>query len=158
MPPDQEEVDHFHYRQIEAASCLQALLLMGDFTPISAGDTQQGISNLGGSGGPLTTTSSEPTRRGALPGFLLTNSGDVEDVKVKGSIGYSERGMDPEGREEGSEPWTEGSAICMLDLWSCTTCPAVLKELCLQIAYSRQHSNMCSQKPNPFFFEMLFLL
>lgn len=96
----------------------------------------------------------EPTRRDALPDLLLTSNGIVGDVKIKGSLGYSEHEMDPEGREEGSQPWTEGSATCMLDSWSRTICLAVWKELCLQITYSRQHSNMCSQKPDPFFFEM----
>ena len=50
-PPDQEEeIAEAFYRQLQAASQSQALVLMGDFTLTSAGKTiQLGRRNPGGS-------------------------------------------------------------------------------------------------------------
>jgi len=59
-PPNQEDqVDKALYRQIEAASHSQALVLMGDLTTLIpvGGTTHQGISNPGGSWTVLMTTS-----------------------------------------------------------------------------------------------------
>ena len=58
-PPDQEDqADEVPYRQIGAASCSQALVLMGDFNhpDICWRDNMAGTSNSGGSWNELMTT------------------------------------------------------------------------------------------------------
>jgi len=101
-PPDQEEeMDEALYRQIGAASCSQALVVMEDFIHSSvcwrdntAGHKQsrrflESIDNS------LFLQMTEDTvRKGALLDFLLSNKeGLVGDVNVKGGLGGSEHEM-----------------------------------------------------------------
>ncbi|GAB0180450.1 hypothetical protein GRJ2_000510300 [Grus japonensis] len=98
-PPDQEDqADDALYRQIGAASCSQALVLMGDFNhpDICSRDNTAGHKqsrrfleciddNF------LLQVIEEPMRRGAMLDLALTNKeGLVRNVKLKGSLGYSD--------------------------------------------------------------------
>jgi len=90
-PPDQEEeVDEAFYRQLQAASQSQALVLMGDFNhpdinwedhttrQVQSRRFLQSIDDNF-----LNQVVEEPTRKGALLDRVLTNKeGMVEDVKV----------------------------------------------------------------------------
>jgi len=101
-PPDQEEeVDEAFYKQLQAASQSQALVLVGDFNhpDISWEDHTarqaqswrflQSIDD----GFPMQVVE-EPTRRGALLDLVLTNKEElVEDVKVGGRLGCSDHEM-----------------------------------------------------------------
>ncbi|GAB0184184.1 hypothetical protein GRJ2_000884000 [Grus japonensis] len=101
-PPDQEEeVDEAFCRQLEAASRLQALALMGDFnhpdicwksnTAKRARSSRflQGIDDNF-----LTQLVEEPTWREVLLDLVLTNkAGLVEDLKAGGSLGCSDHDM-----------------------------------------------------------------
>ncbi|GAB0205366.1 hypothetical protein GRJ2_003002200 [Grus japonensis] len=101
-PPNQEDrADEALYRQIEAASHSQALVLMGDFNhpDISCKDNTAGHKqsrrfleyiddNF------LLQVIEEPMRRGAMLDLVLTNKeGLVGDVKLKGSLGCSDQEM-----------------------------------------------------------------
>jgi len=101
-PPDQEEeVDEAFYRQLQAASQSQALVLMGDFNQpdiswegYTARHTQfwrflQSIDDNF-----LMQVVEDPTRRGALLDLvLMKKEGLVEDVKAGGSLGCSDHEM-----------------------------------------------------------------
>ncbi|GAB0177064.1 voltage-dependent L-type calcium channel subunit alpha-1C [Grus japonensis] len=101
-PPDQGDgADEALYRQIGAASCSQALVLVGDFNHPNicwrdnAAEHRQSRKfpecvddNL------LLQVIEEPTRRGAMLDLILTNKkGLVGDVKLKGSLGCSDHEM-----------------------------------------------------------------
>ncbi|GAB0182131.1 hypothetical protein GRJ2_000678400 [Grus japonensis] len=101
-PPAQEDrVDEAPYRQIGAASCSQALVLMGDFNNPdtcwrgnTAGQKQSRrfleyiYDNV------LLQVIEEPMRRGAMLDIGFTNKeGLVGNVKLKGSLGYSDHEM-----------------------------------------------------------------
>jgi len=98
-PPDQEEeVNEAFYRQVQAASQSQALVLMGDFNhpdisweDHTAKHTQsrrflQSIDNNF-----LMQVVKEPVRRRVLDLVLTNKEGLVEDVKAGGSLGCSDR-------------------------------------------------------------------
>ncbi|KAK4811175.1 hypothetical protein QYF61_019806 [Mycteria americana] len=112
-PPDQEEqMDGALYRQIGAASRLQALVLMGGFNhpdicwrDNTAGHKQSKRFLECTGDNFLLQVTEEPTRRGALLDLILTNNeGLVGDVKVKDSLGCSDHEMVEfkilKGREE----------------------------------------------------------
>jgi len=100
-PHDQEEeVDEAFYRQLQAGSQSQALVLLGDFNhpdiswedhtarQAQSGSFLQSIDNF------LMQVVEEPTRKDALLDLVLTNKeGLVEDVKVGGRLGCSEHEM-----------------------------------------------------------------
>jgi len=101
-PLDQEEEDdEAFYKQLQAASQLQALVLMGDFNhpdisweddtdrPMQSRRFLQSIDDNF-----LMQMVEEPTRRGALLDLLLMNKeGLVEDVKAGDSLGSSDHEM-----------------------------------------------------------------
>ncbi|GAB0176447.1 mitochondrial enolase superfamily member 1 [Grus japonensis] len=98
-PPDQgDRADETLYRQIGAASCSQALVLMGDFNHPdicwrdNAAERKQSRKFLECvDDNFLLQVIEEPTRRGAMLDLILTNKeGLVGDVKLKGSLGYSD--------------------------------------------------------------------
>ncbi|GAB0209421.1 hypothetical protein GRJ2_003407800 [Grus japonensis] len=101
-PPDQgDRADEALYRQIGAASCSQALVLMGDFNhpDISwrdnAAEHKQSRKFLECvDDNFLLQVIEEPTRRGAMLDLVLTNKeGLVGDVKLKGSLGCRDHEM-----------------------------------------------------------------
>jgi len=96
--PDQnEEVDEAFYKQLQAASQSQALVLMGDFNhpdisweDHTARHTQPRRFLQSIDDNFLMQVVEEPTRKGALLDLVLTNEeGLVEDVKVGGRLGCS---------------------------------------------------------------------
>ncbi|GAB0183006.1 hypothetical protein GRJ2_000765900 [Grus japonensis] len=95
-PPSQEDqVDEALDRQIGAASCSQALVLLGDFNhpnicwrANTAGHKQSGRFLECTDDNFLLQVIEEPTRRGAMLDLVLTNKeGLVGNVKLKGSLG-----------------------------------------------------------------------
>ena len=101
-PPDQEDqADEALYRQIGAASCSQALVLMGDFNhpdicwrDNTAGHKQSRRFLECVDDNFLLQVMEEPTRRGAMLDLVLTNKeGLVGNVKLKGSLGCSDHEM-----------------------------------------------------------------
>ncbi|KAM9591177.1 uncharacterized protein ACIBXB_006074 isoform 2-T3 [Morphnus guianensis] len=100
--PDQEDrADEALYRQIGAASCSQALVLMGDFNhpnicwrDNTAGHKQSRRFLECVDDNFLLQVIEEPTRRGAMLDLVLTNKeGLVENVKLKGGLGCSDHEM-----------------------------------------------------------------
>ncbi|GAB0208867.1 mitochondrial enolase superfamily member 1 [Grus japonensis] len=101
-PPDQRDgADEALYRQIGAASCSQALVLMGDFNHPdicwrdNTAERKQSRKFLECvDDNCLLQVIEEPTRRGAMLDLILTNKeGLVGDVKLKGSLGCSDHEM-----------------------------------------------------------------
>ncbi|GAB0189120.1 hypothetical protein GRJ2_001377300 [Grus japonensis] len=101
-PPDQgDRADEALYRQIEAASCSQALVLMGDFNHPdiycrdNTAEHKQSRKFLECvDDNFLMQVIEEPMRRGAMLDIVLTNKeGLVGDVKLKGSLGCSDHEM-----------------------------------------------------------------
>jgi len=101
-PPDQEDrADEALHRQIEAASCLQALVLMGDFNhpdicwrDNTAGHKQPRRFLACIDDNFLLQVTEKPTRRGVMLDLVLTNKeGLVRNVKLKGSLGCSDHEM-----------------------------------------------------------------
>ncbi|GAB0208218.1 hypothetical protein GRJ2_003287500 [Grus japonensis] len=101
-PPDQgDRADEALYRQMEAASRSQALVLMGDFNHPdicwrdNAAEHKQSRKFLECvDDNFLLQVIEEPTRRGAMLDLVLTNKeGLVGDVKLKGSLGCSDHEM-----------------------------------------------------------------
>ncbi|GAB0203811.1 hypothetical protein GRJ2_002846700 [Grus japonensis] len=101
-PPDQgDRADEALYRQIGAASCSQALVLMGDFNHPdicwrdNAAECKQSRKFLECvDDNFLLQVVEEPMRRGAMLDLVLTNKeGLVGDVKLKGSLGCSDHEM-----------------------------------------------------------------
>ncbi|GAB0181373.1 hypothetical protein GRJ2_000602600 [Grus japonensis] len=101
-PSNQEDrVDEALYRQIGAASCSQALVLMGDFnhpdicyTDNTAGHKQSRRFLECVDDNFLLQVIEEPLRRGAMLDLVLTNKeGLVGNVKLKGSHGCSDHEM-----------------------------------------------------------------
>jgi len=98
-PPDQgEEVDEAFYRQLQAASQSQALVLMGDFNhpdiswenhTARQAQSRRFLQSINDKF--LMQVVEEPTRKGTLLDLVLTNKkGLVEDVKVRGRLGCSD--------------------------------------------------------------------
>ena len=93
-PPDQEEeMDEALYRQIGAASCSQALVVMEDFIHSSvcwrdntAGHrkSRRFLERIDDNF--LTQGIEKPMRRRALLDLLLTNKAGLGDVKAEGSL------------------------------------------------------------------------
>ncbi|GAB0202598.1 mitochondrial enolase superfamily member 1 [Grus japonensis] len=101
-PPDQgDRADEALYRQIGAASCSQALVLMGDFNHPdicwrdNTAEHKQSRKFLECvHDNFLLQVIEEPTRRGAMLDLILTNKeGLIGDVKLKGSLGCSDHEM-----------------------------------------------------------------
>ncbi|GAB0209186.1 triadin [Grus japonensis] len=101
-PPDQgDRADEALYRQIGAASCSQALVLMGDFNHPdirwrdNAAERKQSRKFLECiDDNFLLQVIEEPMRRGAMLDLVLTNKeGLVGDVQLKGSLGCSDHEM-----------------------------------------------------------------
>ncbi|KAK4824035.1 hypothetical protein QYF61_009626 [Mycteria americana] len=101
-PPDQEDqVDEALYRQIGAASCSQAVVLMGDFNhpdicwrDNTAGHKQAVRFLKCVDDNFLLQVIEEPTRRHAILERVLTNKeGLVGKVNLKGSLGCSDHEM-----------------------------------------------------------------
>ncbi|GAB0203608.1 hypothetical protein GRJ2_002826400 [Grus japonensis] len=101
-PSDQgDQADEALYRQIGAASCSQALVLMGDFNHPdicwrdNAAERKQSRKLLECvDDNFLFQVIEEPTRRGAVLDLVLTNKeGLVGDVKLKVSLGCSDHEM-----------------------------------------------------------------
>ncbi|GAB0208907.1 hypothetical protein GRJ2_003356400 [Grus japonensis] len=101
-PPDQEDrVDEALYRQIGAASCSKALVLMADFNhpdicwrDNTAGHKQSRRFLECVNDNFLLQVTEEPTRRGAMLDLVLPNKeGLVGNVKLKGSLGCSDHEM-----------------------------------------------------------------
>ncbi|GAB0208094.1 hypothetical protein GRJ2_003275100 [Grus japonensis] len=101
-PPDQEDLtDEALYRQVGAASCSQALVLMGDFNHPNicwkgntAGHKQSRRFLECIDDNFLLQVTEESMRRGAMLDLVLTNKdGLVGDVKLKGSLGCSDHEM-----------------------------------------------------------------
>ncbi|GAB0209183.1 mitochondrial enolase superfamily member 1 [Grus japonensis] len=101
-PPDQgDRADEALYRQIGAASCSQALVLMGDFNHPdirwrdNAAERKQSRKFLKCiDDNFLLQVIEEPMRRGAMLDLVLTNKeGLVGDVQLKGSLGCSDHEM-----------------------------------------------------------------
>ncbi|GAB0187677.1 hypothetical protein GRJ2_001233000 [Grus japonensis] len=101
-PPNQEDrVDEALCRQIGAASCSQALVLMGDFSRYQGGwrddtaghkQSRRFLECIDDNF--LLQVIEELTRRGAMLDLVLTNKeGLVGDVKLKGSLGCSDHKM-----------------------------------------------------------------
>jgi len=101
-PPDlEEEVDEAFYRQLQAASQSQALVLMGDFNhpDISWEDhtarhmqSRRFLQSIDDNF--MMQVVGEPTRKSALLDLVLTNKeGLVEDVKAGGSLSCSDHEM-----------------------------------------------------------------
>jgi len=101
-PPDQEEeIDETFYRQLQAASQSQALVLLGDFNhpdiswedhTVRQRQSRRFLQRINGN--ILVQAVGEPTSKGALLDFVLTNKeGLVEDVKVGGRLGCSDHEM-----------------------------------------------------------------
>ncbi|GAB0190799.1 hypothetical protein GRJ2_001545200 [Grus japonensis] len=102
LKPDQgDRADEALYRQIEAASCLQALVLMGDFNHPdicwrdNTAEHKQSRKFLECvDDNFLLQVIEEPTRRGVMLDLILTNKeGLVGDVKLKGNLGCSDHEM-----------------------------------------------------------------
>ncbi|GAB0186773.1 hypothetical protein GRJ2_001142600 [Grus japonensis] len=98
-PPNQEDrADEALYRQIGAASCSQALVLMGDFNHCNicwrdntAGHKQSRRFLECIDDNFLLDVTEKPTRRGAMLDLVLTNEEElVGNVKLKGSFGCSD--------------------------------------------------------------------
>ncbi|GAB0190424.1 hypothetical protein GRJ2_001507700 [Grus japonensis] len=101
-PPDQgDRADKAIHRQIGAASCSQALVLMGDFSHPdicwrdNAAEHKQSRKFLECvDDNFLLQVIEEPTRRSAMLDLIFTNKeGLVGDIKLKGSLGYSDHEM-----------------------------------------------------------------
>ncbi|GAB0209788.1 hypothetical protein GRJ2_003444500 [Grus japonensis] len=101
-PRDQgDRADEALYRQIGAASCSQALVLMGDFNHPdicwrgNTAECKQSRKFLECTDDNfLLQVTEEPTRRGAMLDLILTNKeGLVGDVKLKGGLGCSDHEM-----------------------------------------------------------------
>jgi len=100
-PEKEEEVDEAFYKQRKAASQLQALVLMGDFNHPDISWKDYTARHMQSRRFLQSTDDNfqiqvvkEPTRRGALLHFVLTNKeGLVEDVKVGGSLSCSDHEM-----------------------------------------------------------------
>jgi len=100
-PDQEEEVDEAFYRQLQAASQSQALVLMGDFShpdisweDHTARQAQRRRFLQSIDDNFLMQVVEEPTRKGALLDLVLTNKeGLVEDVKVGGRLGCSDHEM-----------------------------------------------------------------
>jgi len=96
-PPDQEEeVDEAFYKQRQAASQSQALVLMGDFNhpDISWEDHRTTHMMITGIDNFLMQVVEETTRKGALLDLVLTNKeGLAENVKVGDRLGCSDHEM-----------------------------------------------------------------
>ncbi|GAB0186399.1 hypothetical protein GRJ2_001105200 [Grus japonensis] len=96
-----DQADEALYRQIGAASCSQAHVLMGDFNHPdicwrdNAAEHKQSRKFLECvDDNFLLQVIEEPTRRGAMLDLILTNKeGLVGDVKLKGSLGCSDHEM-----------------------------------------------------------------
>jgi len=123
ISPDQkEEIDEAFYRQLQAASQSQALVLMGDFNhpDISWEDhtarQAQSRRSLQSTDNFLRKVVQQPTRKGALLDLVLTNKeGLVEDVKARGRLGCSDHEivefrilLGGSRAITGSKPWTSG--------------------------------------------------
>ncbi|GAB0207738.1 hypothetical protein GRJ2_003239500 [Grus japonensis] len=109
--PDQE-VDEAFYRQLEVASQSQALVLMGDFNHpdicwkskrAKHAQSRRFLQSIDDNF--LTWVVEETMRRGMLLDLVLTNKeGLVGDVKVGGSLGCSDGGVqDPAWKEQGNK-------------------------------------------------------
>lgn len=100
-PNQEEEVDKAFYRQLQNASCSQALVLMGDFNhpnicwkDNTAKNKQSRRLLQNNADNFMTQVIGEPTRRGALLDLVLTNrDGLVGNMKVEGSLGCSDHEM-----------------------------------------------------------------
>ncbi|GAB0208424.1 mitochondrial enolase superfamily member 1 [Grus japonensis] len=101
-PPDQgDRADEALYRQIGAASCSQALVLMGKFNHPdicwrdNTAERKQSRKFLECiDDNFLLQVTEEPTRRDAMLDLILTNKeGLVGDVKLKGSLGCNDHEM-----------------------------------------------------------------
>ncbi|GAB0206060.1 hypothetical protein GRJ2_003071600 [Grus japonensis] len=101
-PPDQEDqADEALYRQIGAASCSQALVLVGDFNhpdicwrDNTAGHKPSRTFLECADDNFLLQLREEPRRRSAMLDLILTNKESlVGDVKLKGSLGGSDQEM-----------------------------------------------------------------
>jgi len=101
-PPDQEdEIDAAFYKQLQAASQSQALVLMGDFNhpdtswednTARQAQSRRFLQSINENF--LMQVVEEATRKGALLDLLLTKKeGLVEDVKVGGRLGCSDNEM-----------------------------------------------------------------
>ncbi|GAB0202608.1 hypothetical protein GRJ2_002726400 [Grus japonensis] len=101
-PPDQGDgADEALYRQIGAASCSQALVLIGDFNhpdicwrdnAAERKQTRKFLECVDDNF--LLQVTEEPMRRGAMLDLILTNKeGLIGDVKLKGSLGCSDHKM-----------------------------------------------------------------
>jgi len=101
-PPDQEEeVEEAFYKQLQAASQSQALVLVGDlnYPDISWEDhtarqvqSRRFLQSIDDNF--LMQVVEEPTKKGAVLDLVLTNKeGLVEDVKVGGRLGCSDHEM-----------------------------------------------------------------
>ncbi|PKU48463.1 glycerol kinase [Limosa lapponica baueri] len=100
-PPDQDgEVDETFYNQLQVASQLQALVLVGDFNypgicwkDYTARNIQSERFLQCTDDNFLTQLVEEPTGREALLDLVLTNKEElVEDIKVEGNLGCSDHG------------------------------------------------------------------
>ncbi|GAB0209248.1 hypothetical protein GRJ2_003390500 [Grus japonensis] len=107
-PPDQgDRADEALYRQVGAASCSQALVLLGDFNHPdicwrdNAAERKQSRRFLECvDDNFLLQVTEESIRRGAMLDLVLTNKeGLVGNVQPKGSLGV----QDPQGSEEGTQ-------------------------------------------------------
>ncbi|PKU31341.1 dtw domain-containing protein 2 [Limosa lapponica baueri] len=101
-PPDQDDrADEALYRQIGAASCSQALVLMGNFNYLdicwrdnTAGHRQSRRFLDCVNDNAFLQVIEEPMRRGAILDLVLTNKeGLVGNVKLKVSLGCSDHEM-----------------------------------------------------------------
>ncbi|PKU42006.1 hypothetical protein llap_7684 [Limosa lapponica baueri] len=99
-PPDQEDqADEALYRQIGAASHSQALVLMGDFSHPdicwrnNTAGHKQSRRFLEYVDDNFLLQGTEEQRRGAVLGFTTTKEGLVGNVKLKGSLGFSDHEM-----------------------------------------------------------------
>ncbi|GAB0209576.1 hypothetical protein GRJ2_003423300 [Grus japonensis] len=134
-PPDQgDQADEALYRQMEAASRSQALVLMGDFNHPdicwrdNAAERKQSRKFLECvDDNFLLQVIEEPMRRGAMLDLVLTNKeGLVGDVKLKGSLSCSDHWNSGSSGQRGghtasSLPWTSGeqtlasSGTCLVE-------------------------------------------
>ncbi|GAB0186934.1 hypothetical protein GRJ2_001158700 [Grus japonensis] len=101
-PPDQEDrADEALYRQVGAASCSQALVLIGDFNypnicwrdnTVGHKQSRRFLECIDDNF--LLQVTEEPTRRGATLDLILTNKeGLVRNVKLRGNLGCSDHEM-----------------------------------------------------------------
>ncbi|KAK4806252.1 hypothetical protein QYF61_013396 [Mycteria americana] len=128
LPDQEEQVDEAFYRQLGAASHLQALILLRDFNHLNicwrdnrAGHKQSRKFLESINDNFLTQVTEESMRRGALLDLLLTNKeGLVGDVKVKGSLGCRDhemvefrilRGRREEGEKQAHNPGLQESRL-----------------------------------------------